>query len=113
MVDLIPYFQEADFRLKTQQQLAKDFAQHGLFFRELFSTESLNPDEIIAEIQTKLTEFIATKKALLPLLYTIDIPEKKYQTWLLNESNNLENLTWMLVEREAQKVYLREKFRNS
>lgn len=111
MNELIPYFHEAGFRLKTQQQLSKDFAQHGIYFRELFTTESLNSDQIIAEVHTKLREYLAAKKALLPLLYTVDIPEKKYQKWLLSELNDLEVLTWMLVEREAQKVFLREKFK--
>jgi hypothetical protein len=102
-----------DFVLKTQQQLAKDFRQHGFEFGDFFEKDSLNLQELIPLVSNQLAEIIENHPSKwLPLIYTLDISEKKYHTFLQKTNLDwLNEFAFVVIQREAQKVFFREKFK--
>ena len=107
---LISQFSNADFVLKTQQQIHKDFAKFNLEFPEFFVFDALDATRIEELIQEKLTEIIKTGETkLLQLMYTIDIPEEQFLK-LITQPDFLISLSKAILKREALKVYLRSKF---
>ena len=99
-----------DFQIKTQQQIAKDFALSGFDFDEQFLNNELNYEEIIDSVAIKLEEvFIAGEQTLLQLLYQIDVPQNTFLNLVGNDSMVIE-LSEIILRREAYKVYLRSKF---
>jgi hypothetical protein len=102
--------EDASFRLKTQLQLAKDFGQHGFEFPEHFTNQPCDVSEIERLIQQHLSVILqASVSRWNALLYTIDIPEKTLLNLELSPKNQLTELTWMIIKREAQKVYLKSR----
>lgn len=102
-------FSDSDFRLKTQIQLVKDFAQHGFDFPVDFSEFAWDSGSILDEV-VHLIGLILEKNAnqWMSLIYTIDLSEKTYQQFLVKaDKDSLRELAWLIIKREAQKVYLR------
>lgn len=107
--DLIEILRTDDFALKTQFQIKKDFGMFGIF---LFDQTNPDPtyDQLFIEVNTGLAEVTEQgEQALLRLLYQIDIPEKDFLTAVSSE-NFIEQMSQLIIRREAYKVYLRSKF---
>ena len=73
------YFDNQQFVLKTQQQIAKDFAKFNLLFSDSFEIEPISKDEIERLIGQLLVDLMKQGETrLLQLLYTIDLSEKEF-----------------------------------
>ena len=73
------YFDNQEFVLKTQHQIAKDFANFNLFFSNSFEIEPLLKEEIERLIAQLLVDIMKQGETrLLQLLYTIDLSEKEF-----------------------------------
>lgn len=107
---LTQYLQEADFVLKTQRQIAKDFAASGFAFDSSFITDELSKDEITDAIGSQLENVMKLgETTLLQLLYQIDVPQSTFLGLVGNEEF-LHKMSEIILRREAYKVYLRSKF---
>jgi hypothetical protein len=104
----------ARFVLLTQQQLIKDFGQHSCTFEAPFAHEPFEMDVLVDTVQAALTHILEkTPNKWLPLMYTLDISEKKYIRFFSETSADwLPEFAWIVIRREAQKVFFREKFRD-
>ena len=105
----IERFADQEFRLKTQQQLAKDFGQHGFEFQASFSEIAWDTDAILEEVADLVGRILERHpNQWMAVIYTIDLSEKAYRQFVSHaDKNSLRELAWLLVKREAQKVYLR------
>lgn len=116
--DLQNHFNNEDFVLKTQQQIAKDFANYSLFFPDSFQRLPFSKQEIEDQIAIHLSEIMTSPQArrdygetrLLQLLYTIDISEKQF-LHLTTSPDFISELSKKILFREALKVFLRMNFR--
>jgi hypothetical protein len=99
------------FRLKTQQQIAKDFAVHGYDFELVFLENALPLDELYEIVSEALIYFLEKKaSSWQALLYTIDFSERDYLSTLDTEKtgpDRLHKLTSGIIQREAKKVHYR------
>lgn len=103
-------FQSHEFTLKTQCQIVKDFNLSGIHFNSQFSSKELEYDQIILEIESSLIKVIKFGETqLLQLLYQIDIPQSHLLN-LLGNPKMLEELSELILQREAYKTYLRRRF---
>ena len=103
-------FQVADFVLKTQKQIAKDFYSSGLYFDEEFELNELPKNQILELIQLKLEEVMCLGESqLLQLIYQIDVPQPIFLKHI-GEVNFILKLSEIILRREAYKVYLRSLF---
>jgi hypothetical protein len=108
--ELKTQFGIADFVLKTQQQIAKDFASSGFEFSPAFSESELNYIEIVDLISFQLEDILKLGEAkLLQLLYQIDVPQTTFLE-LIKEDDFVIKLSEIIIQREAYKVYLRSQF---
>jgi len=108
--ELQVYFDNAAFVLKTQHQIAKDFAAYRLFFSDQFSEQVLSREEILNAISEQLTAIMVEGETrLMQLLYTIDLSEQEFLS-LTTQANFLSLLSEKILFREAYKVYLRLQF---
>lgn len=102
------------FRLKTQQQLAKDFAVHGYEFDDMFIQETISLEELYTLVSEAIVYFLEKKSSSWQaLLYTIDFSESEYIKTVAKQdsaSYKLRKLTEGIIQREAKKVYFREKY---
>ncbi len=105
-------FNQELFRLKTQQQIAKDFGIHGFDFTPSFSVEAYSLDALVDILKEAMIYLIEKQPTSWhPLLYTMDISEKVYlQLATSNDVHWMELFTWIVIRREALKVFLREKY---
>jgi hypothetical protein len=107
--DLVRNAKDADLYLKLIQQLNKDliFANINLEFDDEVLPTSLKlilQETIFKLLQEKFTDY-------LNLLYIIDVSEDKIR--LLDGSDTLqlsEQVTFLILKREWQKVWFRNKF---
>ncbi len=102
-----------DFVLRTQQQIAKDFRQHGFEFETDFETEAKSLSNLLETLQFKLGDIAENHASKwLPLMYALDISEKNYARFFRNADKNwLGDFAMIVIKREAQKVFFREKLR--
>jgi hypothetical protein len=114
MSDLIPvyqlieYFDNEAFVLKTQQQISKDFAKFNLFFPENFENIPYSKTDIEELIKENISDMIKQGETrLLQLMYTIDLPEKEF-LHLTIQNDFLDLLAEKILRREAYKVFLRQ-----
>lgn len=108
--DLQKRLKEGKFVLKTQQQIEKDFAKFNLFFPDSFIETALTTTEILDLITSRLISFSEEGETrMLQLMYTIDVKEGDFLK-LTQEADFFQQLAYMVLEREALKVFLREKF---
>lgn len=107
------YFNNQQFVLKTQQQIAKDFAKFNLYFSDLFENKPISKDEIERLISQLLVDLMKQGETrLLQLLYTIDLSEKEF-LHITTDPNFIQLLSEKILFREAYKVFLRTKFSSS
>ena len=107
------YFDNQQFVLKTQQQIAKDFAKFNLLFSDSFEIEPISKDEIERLIGQLLVDLMKQGETrLLQLLYTIDLSEKEF-LHITTDPNFIQLLSEKILFREAYKVFLRTKFSSS
>ena len=106
-------FSSADFVLKTQRQIAKDFGNHGFQFEadfELRPYETGILKELVQQLLSDIIEHHPSK--WLPLMYSLDISEKNYVRFFENASPGwLSDFALVVIRREAQKVFFREKLK--
>lgn len=105
-------FDHEQFRLKTQLQLAKDFGVHGFEFTPEFSENAYSIERLVDKVTEALMYMIEKQASSWhPLLYTMDVSEQTYlQLATSNEPNWMEDFTWVVLRREALKVFFREKY---
>ena len=107
------YFDNQQFVLITQQQIAKDFAKFNLLFSDSFEIEPISKDEIERLIGQLLVDLMKQGETrLLQLLYTIDLSEKEF-LHITTDPNFIQLLSEKILFREAYKVFLRTKFSSS
>lgn len=107
---IIDEFQSADFVLKTQKQIAKDFTQFAVECDSDFLNNVFSYDSILLEIQERMTELMKYgEQTFLHYLYQVDIPEVEFIN-LLNDALFLPKMSELILKREAYKVYLRSKY---
>lgn len=108
--ELQSYFDNEDFVLKTQQQIAKDFAKFNLIFSENFELVAHSKEEIESQMEPLLVDLMKEGETrLLQLLYTIDLSEKQFLA-LTTDPHFIPKLAEKILFREAYKVFLRSKF---
>ncbi len=108
---LLTEFKSPEFVLKTQQQIAKDFATFSIKFRPEFLQNAIPMDKIILETEEKITELMKEgEQRFLQYLYLVDIPEHNFLA-LTSDPDFLSKMSVLILKREAYKVYLRAKFR--
>lgn len=105
------HFNNQEFIDATIAQLNKDL--QGLFFDELksdFNPDSSIIDQLIVVLQPVLQALSKQQpEQLSQFIYRVDLGEKKYIDSLAQDIS-LKQLAYLVIEREAQKVYLRAKF---
>lgn len=111
-LELEERFDHEQFRLKTQLQIAKDFAVHGFDFAPEFSQVAYSIEELVNTLAEALMYMIEKQSSSWhPLLYTMDVSEQSYlQFATSNNPNWLAEFTWIVLRREALKVFFREKY---
>lgn len=109
--ELKKYFNEQDFVEATALQINKDLV--GLFHAEY--SVAFNPDStkletlidtlapILQELSKKQPEYLAQ------FIYRVDLHEKKFMD-SVSKDISLKHLSFLIIEREAQKIYLRKRF---
>jgi len=108
--EIIDQFEISEFVLKTQQQIAKDFAGSGYEFDQEFISQESSFHELIINVSGMLAEVLKDgEQKMLQLLYQIDLPQKEFLT-ILNSDNFVQLLAEKIIRREAYKVFLRTKF---
>lgn len=106
----LQHFRNAEFVLKTQQQIAKDFERSGLEVHPELIHKALD----LESLQSTVSEMLATvvqqgETSTLQLLYQIDIPQQQFLA-LTTDPDFLSEASKLIIRREAQKVYLRSIF---
>jgi hypothetical protein len=112
-MDLVASLSNQDFVLKTQQQISKDFNQHGFQFEPSFELQAYEIGNLRTAVQEMLKE-VMQKQAnkWMPLMYTLDIPEKQYIKFFAGLSTDwIVDFAFLVIKREAQKVFFRENFK--
>ncbi|MCR9172455.1 MAG: hypothetical protein NXI10_08195 [bacterium] len=105
----VEQFQNADFVLRTQSQIAKDFERSG-FLIELSENTPLSLEELSIVVAKTLAEVMQSGETItLQLLYQIDIPQEQFLA-LTTDPDFLSKASELIIRREAQKVYLRSIF---
>lgn len=108
--DLKSHFDNEAFVLKTQQQIAKDFAKFNLFFPENFENVVYSKEIIESLVAERVADLMKEGETrLLQLLYSIDLAEKEFLS-ITTDPNFLKLLSEKILFREAYKIFLRSKF---
>ena len=98
-----------DLYLKLIEQINKDFnlANEGIDF-----PMSTSPDELKVQLHEKIYRLIQFKFAeYLNLLYIIDVPENEIKSLDGSDISELANqVSFLILKREWQKVWFRNKF---
>lgn len=109
--ELTAHFSDAEFVLKTQIQISKDFAKFGYGFPIGFEEEAWEVIQIEMAIQSILVEMMRYGESkLLPLIYTVDLAEEKFLR-MTQQVDFIEVLAKEIIKREALKVYIRSKYK--
>jgi len=104
-------FKNISFLEETCQQINKDLT--GFSTLKIKLTEEL----LNAPLQELINQFIPVlndleaSNHLQPFIYTVDLDEKKYISYRA-EQQSMQKLAECIIERSAQKVYLRWYFSN-
>ncbi|PWL32407.1 MAG: hypothetical protein DCO96_02370 [Fluviicola sp. XM-24bin1] len=103
----LEHFQNADFVLKTQEQIAKDFERLGYETPKSLREKAFSYDELVDIVADLLIDVVKLGESqTLQLLYTIDIPQSKFLA-LTTDLHFVTKGAELIIKREAQKVYLR------
>lgn len=109
--DLKVQFTVPDFVIKTQQQIAKDFAIISYRFDDSFVEEERSYEDILDVVTSQVIEIMKLgETTLLQLLYQIDIPQSLFLD-ATTKPDFASIISEMIIQREAYKVFLREKFK--
>jgi hypothetical protein len=109
--DLTSFFNQKDFVVSTIAQINKDL--QGLYYDDytvnLDHSENLLDDSIRALVP--ILNLLSKRKPeqLSQFIYKVDLNEKKFFD-SLSRDQTLKHLSYLILEREAQKVYLRKRF---
>lgn len=110
-IDLKTFFSQKDFVTATISQINKDL--QGLYYEDcsinLDHSENLLPDLIAALTPILITLSKRQPEQLSQFIYKVDLNEKKFFD-SISHDQSLEHLSHLILEREAQKVYLRRRF---
>ncbi|MCC7453968.1 MAG: hypothetical protein IT222_07375 [Crocinitomix sp.] len=98
-------FDTVNFVEQTCAQINKDL--NGLSER-IVSTRQLN--DPLADFIEQLIPIISEMKDLQQFIYKVDLPEKIYINAV--SQLNWHELSYQIIRREAQKVFLRDRFRS-
>ncbi len=100
------------FRLKTQQQIAKDFGSHGFQFHSKFIKDAYCISDLVQTVSEAMVEIIEKRpNSWHPLLYTMDVSENTYLKLATSQNPTwIEEFTWIVIRREALKVFFREQY---
>ena len=105
------FISEEDFVERTCQQIIKDFST--VYPKEIefqFVENGTLLNQLIEQISFLLEDISKMGTGtVLQLMYTIDIPENQYYN-SLGFDDSTQKLAFIIIRREAQKVYLRNKF---
>ncbi len=112
-MDLVASLSNQAFVLKTQQQISKDFNQHGFEFETEFETTCYEIGKLRKRVQEMLTNIMEKyPNKWMPLMYTLDIPEKQYIRFFSGLTSDwVVDFAFLIIKREAQKVFFRENFK--
>lgn len=112
-MDLVASLSNHDFVLKTQKQISKDFNQHGFQFEPQFEVHSYEIGTLRLAVQEMLLEVMEKHpNKWMPLMYTLDIPEKQYVRFFSGVTSEwVIDFAFLVIKREAQKVFFRESFK--
>ena len=100
-------FANADFVMKTQAQIAKDFDRLGYCSHPSLSSQRMSLEELNACVGEMLSTIIQLGETqTLQLLYTIDVPQSKFLA-LTKDPEFIRKASALIIRREALKVYLR------
>lgn len=112
LAELEARFDHEQFRLKTQLQIAKDFGVYGFEFAPNFTENAYSIENLVDTLAEAMMYMIEKQASSWhPLLYTMDVSEQTYlQLATSNEPNWMEEFTWIVIRREALKVFFREKY---
>ena len=106
---LLERFQNVDFVVHTQAQIVKDFERSG-FTVDLSVENPLTLEELTLAVEKSLTAvMLSGETKMLQLLYQIDLPQEHFLS-LIKDPHFLSKMALLIVQREAQKVYLRSIF---
>ncbi|MFZ9027693.1 MAG: hypothetical protein ACO2Z9_01695 [Crocinitomicaceae bacterium] len=107
---VLEQFRIPDFVLKTQRQIHKDFSVQGLTVDDTLLEKELDYESIFLIVTDALSSVMRLgERQLLQLNYQIDIPQSQFLK-AITEENPIEELSTLIIRREAYKVYLRTKF---
>jgi len=107
------FFDQKEFVSATVAQINKDL--QGLAYADFeytFSTEKNHLQELSTQLKTILLELSKRQpEQLSQFIYKVDLQERKFIA-SLEKDLTLHDLALLIVEREALKIYLRQKFSN-
>ena len=95
------------------EQLKKDFHPHVQMHD---APSELTADWLYIELTVMLSELLKSSgHGLNAVLYRVDIKESILRKAMLEASpeQKLQKLSWLILKREAQKVWIRSNFKNS
>jgi hypothetical protein len=109
--DLTNFFNQKEFVASTIAQINKDL--QGLYYED-YSIDLDLSDNLLQDSISALTPILTSLSKRMPeqlsqFIYKVDLNEKKFFDSISADSS-LENLSYLILEREAQKVYLRKRF---
>lgn len=103
-------FEDTDFVLKTQAQIAKDFDRLGHEVHPSLSSSAISLEELNLVVEEMLATVVQLGESqTLQLLYIIDIPQQEFLS-LTTDPEFLSKASALIIKREAQKVHLRSLF---
>lgn len=103
-------FNDGYFVINTQRQILKDFRRNGFEIKALEEEKTYDYESLDLIVQEALGEVIkAGEKTLLQLIYQIDLPQELFLD-VITKTSFLEELSELIIRREALKVHLRSKF---
>ncbi len=105
------FFNQKDLVVCTITQINKDLLglYHEDYTVKLDQSENLLHTSIVALIPILMTLSKRQPEQLSQFIYKVDLPEKTFFDSLATDQS-LEHLAFLIIEREAQKVYLRKRF---
>lgn len=100
-------FNSQEFIEKTVLQINKDFPQEVQPILNVTDAE-----QVYFALRDRISFLVKECKRTIPqYIYQVDLPEKKVnQVFSTTLEQAIDNLTMMVLEREAQKVYIRSVF---
>lgn len=104
-------FENIDFLKETCLQINKDLTGYTSISVQLTEELLENPLQELTQQLQRIISDLVIKNMLKPFIYTVDLPEKKFIPFLLQNKTESE-LAYDIAERCAQKVYLRWHFSN-